>query len=36
MSFADDLGHRNRPLVRIMLMVMAALVEATLLVRVRR
>ena len=35
MSFADDLGHRNRRLVRVLLMVMAALVVASLLVGVR-
>ena len=35
MSFVDDLGHRNRRLVRILLMVMAALVVASLLVGVR-
>jgi hypothetical protein len=35
MSVADDLGHRNRRLVRILLMVMAALAVASLLVGVR-
>ena len=35
MSLADDLGHRNRRLVRILLMVMAALAVASLLVGVR-
>ena len=35
MSVADDLGHRNRRLVRVLLMVMAALVVASLLVGVR-
>ena len=35
MSYADDLGHRNRRLVRILLMVMAALIVASLLVGVR-
>ena len=35
MSVAGDLGHRNRRLVRILLMVMAALVVASLLVGVR-
>ena len=35
MSFADDLGHRNRRLLRILLTVMAALVVASLLVGVR-
>ena len=35
MSYADDLGHRNRRLVRILLMVMAALIVASLLVGIR-
>ena len=35
MSHADDLAHRNRRLVRILLMVMAALMVASLLVGVR-
>ena len=35
MSLVDELGHRNRRLVRILLMVMAALVVASLLVGVR-
>jgi len=35
MSLADDLGHRNRRLVRILLTLMAALVVASLLVGVR-
>jgi hypothetical protein len=35
MSHADDLGHRNRRLVRLLLTVMAALVVASLLVGVR-
>ena len=35
MSFVDDLGHRNRRLVRILLTAMAALVVASLLVGVR-
>ncbi len=35
MSFADDLGYRNRRLVRILLTVMAVLVVASLLVGVR-
>ena len=35
MSLAGDLGHCNRRLVRILLMVMAALIVASLLVGVR-
>ena len=35
MSLVDDLGHRNRRLVRILLTVMAALIVASLLVGVR-
>ena len=35
MSLVDELGHRNRRLVRILLTVMAALVVASLLVGVR-
>ncbi len=35
MSHVEDLGHRNRRLVRLLLMVMAALIVASLLVGIR-
>ena len=35
MNLVDDLGHRNRRLLRILLMVMAALIVASLLVGIR-
>jgi hypothetical protein len=35
MSHAEGLGHRNRWLVRILLMIMAALMVASLLVGIR-